>query len=344
MIIAIHHRSGSFSDRWIQYCREHQIPYITVNCFESDILHTLREEGATHLMWHVTHENYQEIAVCNYVMNAAEKMGIETFPNFHTRWHFDDKVAQKYLFESLQIPVSKSYVFYDKNAGKEFLKKVHLPVVCKLKRGAGSTNVKLITSVKEGNKYIDLLFGKGILSTGQPFSHLNKKYKIARQIHNPYELVLKVISYYKKNQTERSLSLPEKGYVYFREFLPGNEFDTRIIVIGDMAFGIRRFNNKDDFRASGSGKIDYSAEKIDLEMVKIAFECTEQLKLQTAAYDFVYDQQRKPKIIEVCFGFSMKAYDACEGYWRRDLSFVKGAFNPQYFMMETFLECERIYV
>lgn len=34
------------------------------------------------------------------------------------------------------------------------------------------------------------------------------------------------------------------------------------------------------------------------------------------------------------FGFAMLAYDKCEGYWQKDLSFVKGQFNPQEFMIE----------
>ena len=46
----------------------------------------------------------------------------------------------------------------------------------------------------------------------------------------------------------------EREYVYFQEFLPGNNFDIRIIVIGDKAFGLKRMVRKGDFRASGSGE------------------------------------------------------------------------------------------
>src|SRR5690606_15154424 len=49
----------------------------------------------------------------------------------------------------------------------------------------------------------------------------------------------------------------EKGYLYFQEFMPKNEFDTRLIVIGNRCFGIRRYNRTGDFRASGSGLIKY---------------------------------------------------------------------------------------
>lgn len=49
----------------------------------------------------------------------------------------------------------------------------------------------------------------------------------------------------------------EKKYILFQEYLPDNEFDTRVTVIGNRAFAFRRFNRKKDFKASGSGEIDY---------------------------------------------------------------------------------------
>ncbi len=33
---------------------------------------------------------------------------------------------------------------------------------------------------------------------------------------------------------------PEKGYVYFQDFIPNNTFDIRIIIVADKAFGIKR--------------------------------------------------------------------------------------------------------
>ena len=50
----------------------------------------------------------------------------------------------------------------------------------------------------------------------------------------------------------------QRDYLLVQEFLPGNGFDTRITVIGNRAFGFRRFNRPDDFRASGSGRIDWN--------------------------------------------------------------------------------------
>ena len=38
MKIAIHHSSGSFSDRWIEYCKREGIEYKIVNAYDSDIV------------------------------------------------------------------------------------------------------------------------------------------------------------------------------------------------------------------------------------------------------------------------------------------------------------------
>ena len=38
MKIAIHHRPGSFSDRWIEYCEKEGIEYKIVNCYDNDIV------------------------------------------------------------------------------------------------------------------------------------------------------------------------------------------------------------------------------------------------------------------------------------------------------------------
>ncbi|MGC8991502.1 MAG: hypothetical protein ACP5MD_15410, partial [Verrucomicrobiia bacterium] len=47
--VAIHHRPGSFSDRWIEYCRDCDIPHIVVNAYATDIIDRLR--GASAFLW-----------------------------------------------------------------------------------------------------------------------------------------------------------------------------------------------------------------------------------------------------------------------------------------------------
>ncbi len=337
MRIAIHHRENSFSERWIEYCKNKNIDYVVVNCYGNRIIEVLKKEKITHLMWHVNHSFSKDLMVFPYVLNSADSMGIKTYPNFNTRWHFDDKIAQKYFLESIEAPLVKSNAFYDKKEALAYIQSNNMPVVAKLKRGAGSTNVKLIREKNQGIDYVEKMFSTGISSNAQVLEGLDQKLRIAKKIKNPVNLIKKFIGYIKKTKTEQKLSLVEKGYVYFQEFLPKNEYDTRVIVIKNRAFGVRRFNRQNDFRASGSGKVDYDYHNIDLVFVKEAFKISDDLKTQAVAFDFIYGQDGNARIIEICFGFNVKFYDPCPGYWKRDLSFVEGKFNPQYYMVDNFL-------
>lgn len=110
----------------------------------------------------------------------------------------------------------------------------------------------------------------------------------------------------------------EKGYIYFQNFIPDNNFDIRVIVIEEKAFGIKRMVRDGDFRASGSGHIKYEKHHIPEEYVAIAFEVTRKLNAQSLAYDFVYDKS-EPKIIEISYSFLTSGYRECPGYWSSDL-------------------------
>ena len=335
--IAIHHREGSFSERWIAYCEENKISFLVVDCFDSTIIQKLKEGQITHLMWHFNHASSKDLQVFPYVFNAAENLNIKTFPNFQTRWHFDDKIAQKYLLESINAPYVESHVFYEMTKAKEFIEKTPLPIVAKLKRGAGATNVELLKTKEEANSYINEMFTIGRNPLAGTFENFDQKLRVAKKIKDPILLTKKVLSHMFKNKKEKKLTNQEKGYVYFQKFVPNNLFDTRIIIIGDIAFGVRRFNRQNDFRASGSGLSDYSSVKIDHRMIKIAFEISKKIGAQSLAFDFVFDHD-SPKILEICFGFNMNFYNNCEGYWNSELTFFKGDFNPQQFMIEDFLK------
>ena len=62
-------------------------------------------------------------------------MGIRVFPDVDTCWHYDDKVAQKYLFEALKMPLVPSYVFYSKGDAVKWANQVSYPKVFKLRGG-----------------------------------------------------------------------------------------------------------------------------------------------------------------------------------------------------------------
>src|SRR5690606_21537992 len=120
------------------YCKENNISYKIVDVYKSDIISQL--EDCTGLMWHFHQGNPKDILFAKQLIFSLQQAGKKVFPDFNTAWHFDDKVGQKYLFESLKIPHVPSFVFYDKREALEWASSTNYPLVFKLRGGAGSAN------------------------------------------------------------------------------------------------------------------------------------------------------------------------------------------------------------
>lgn len=336
MLLAIHHREGSFSDHWIKYCKGNQIKFEIVNVFEDNIIDVILKKKFTHFMWHINHLSYAELTLFPNLMNSLDNAGIKTFPNHNTRWHFDDKVAQKYLLESLKAPFVPSHVFYSKEEALKNLVNTSYPIVAKLKRGAGATNVNLLRDFEEAKKYVEIMFSIGLNPNSRTLGNLDQKIRIAKKIKNPISLIKKLYRYFIKNTKELKSNSNEKGYFYYQEFMPNNAYDTRVIIVGDKAVAFKRFNRENDFRASGSGKSSFK--DIDIDMIKIAFETSKSIGAQSLAYDFVYDENRTPKIIEICFGFGRTISSSSEVHWTSDLNYHKHSINLQDEMLINYIK------
>jgi glutathione synthase/RimK-type ligase-like ATP-grasp enzyme len=329
MKIAIHHRSGSFSDRWIAYCQQKSIDYKIVNCYDSDIVEQVKDCDA--LMWHHHHADYKDALTAKRILFALEHAGVKVFPNFHTGWHFDDKVAQKYLLEAIDAPLVPSYVFYDKNEALDWAETTTYPKVFKLKGGAGAANVKLVRSNKEASKLINTAFGKGF-SQFDRLGNLKERYRKYKSGKDTLLGVAKGVGRLIIPTEFAKLQSRERGYVYFQDFIPNNTFDTRVVVVNGYAAAERRMVRKGDFRASGSGQFSY--DDINIETIRIALEVSIKLKLQSCAYDFVFDENENPLIVEMSYGFGVDGISNVPGYWDSSLQWHEGKFNPQKWMVK----------
>src|SRR6056297_501216 len=152
MKIAIHHSPSGFSSHWIDYCKKNNIPYKIVNCYKNSIISDLKDCDA--LMWHFHQTNHKDILFAKELIYSLQSAGKKVFPDFHTAWHFDDKVGQKYLLEAIDAPLVPSYVFYDKEKALDWIEKTDFPKVFKLRRGAGSAHVKLAETPNEAKKLV----------------------------------------------------------------------------------------------------------------------------------------------------------------------------------------------
>lgn len=321
MKIAIHYNPGNFSERWIKYCKENGIDHKIVNAYDSNIISQVSDCDA--FMWHYHHGNPKDVLFAKQLLYSLEESGKRVFPDFRTGWHFDDKVGQKYLLESIGAPLVPSYVFYSKKEALEWVNHTTFPKVFKLRGGAGASNVKLAHTASEARKFIHKAFGRGFPQFDR-WGYLKERFRKWRLGKDTFFGVCKGMGRLLIPTDFAKMHGREKGYAYFQDFMPNNSYDIRVCVVGNKAFALKRLTRKGDFRASGSGNIIYQKSQIDERCVSIAFDVNRKLKSQSVAFDFVFDQNNAPLIVEISYGYAMKAYDICEGYWTSDMKWHEG--------------------
>jgi len=337
MIVAIQPdktKQGSYSDRWKTYLEQKGIQVRMVDLFRADAIEQLR--GADALLWRTVHAP-DERQLAQKILYTVEKyLGIPVFPDHQTYWFYDEKITQFYMLNALGVKMPKTWIFWREDEALAWIEQASFPLVFKLSAGASSQNVKLANSKADAKLLVKRMFGPGIYPenlAGQRnlISGLNKnilgRLKIAAKVMLFNEL---------PEVTGTWLWRKEKNYAYFQEFVPNNDGDTRVTVIGERIFGFRRFNRKDDFRASGSGKLDMAPEGVDPRCLKIAYDVSKKLNCQSMAYDFLF-LNGEPVLSEISYTYVADALAACPGYWTPAVNWVKGSFYPQDLILEDFL-------
>lgn len=325
--VAIHHRKGSFSDRWIAYCELQGIPYKLVNCLDTDIMKQLSSSVA--LLWHWNHGDPRDQLMARHVIMAATAMGVKVFPSVSTCWHFDDKIAQKYLLEAIGAPLVPTYVLYDLEEALYWIDRASFPKVFKLRKGAGSTNVKLVRSAAEARALAERAFSSGFSPVAHYGQDVLKRYRVAKRRGDLLNVVRRIPRALATIRDNKRMMGREKGYAYFQDFVPGNDFDTRVTVVGNRAFAYTRNVRPRDFRASGSGDIVYDISRINQKCVEMAFEVTRKIGAQSLAFDFVLGEQQQPFVLEVSYAFIPHLVHSCPGHWDSNLNWLEGSMWPQ---------------
>jgi biotin carboxylase len=215
---------------------------------------------------------------------------MKIFPALNDYWHYDDKMAQSFIFQKLEIPTPKTFVFYNKLEALNFIKTLQdFPIIYKASSGAGSSNVGLLNNKWKAKRYIKKAFGKGIET------------------------------FFKEDL--------QRHYVYFQEFLKNNEGDFRIVCYGkDRMFGFFRRNKPSQKFASGSGIIDYG--NIPEDILLLVYNTHKKLNYPTVmSYDILKDNEGRWVIGEmsVIFGDlkSKVIYEKSPHYLYSDNKFEK---------------------
>ena len=345
MLIAIHPddytspgkepESDASSPRWARLLKDegHEVRWVDVR--RADILEQLR--GCQGFMWRWAHFNGMGRIARRLLPVIERELKLTVYPDQSTCWHYDDKIAQAYLLDAAGISVPKTWVWFDQDAALEWATTATYPMVLKLAAGAGSTNVRLIENPEQASKWIRVLFERRVTSLNPmqiAESGWRRKVRAAARI-----MVKGTYPVFADNGVEA-----QSGYVLFQEFLPGNAFDTRITVIGRRAFGFRRFNRDNDFRASGSGRIDFDPLKVDEGFVRCAFRTAGTLGTQSCAIDGLY-RNGLPCVGEISYTYLSAAVFKCPGHWTLEgepdsgvLKWVDQQMWPEEAQVQDFLE------
>ena len=113
--------------------------------------------------------------------------------------------------------------------------------------------------------------------------------------------------------------------------------DKGVAVVGGKAWSFKRRVRDNDFRASGSGMIDYNTSDIPLSLIEDSFKYTQEIGAQSIAYDYVKNFRGEYLLVEISYGFSGEAIFNCDGYWNKELIWNAGKLWPEYEILKNFI-------
>lgn len=318
-----------FTYTWKNYCEKNKISYLLIKKINYDIFSSFKNLDV--ILWHWNLADFENYDIARQLLTSLDQYtNLRIFPNFNTVWHYDDKLIQSILLEIKKIPQPNFWFFFNKNDALKWIKNVKYPIIFKLRKGAGSNNVKFISNMKQAKKVINKMFNKGIKPVSLGIKDKIKKKDFTKIIK--FGLKKGLSLYFKVNKISR-----ERGYVYFQEFIPDCKMDYRVTVINHKAYVYNRFMRKNDFRASGSGKFTIDHKKIDTQCIKIAFKTSKILKLQSCAFDFLKSENGF-KIIEISYDFipTVGTFNGkWHGYWDENLNYFEKEVDPVELMIES---------
>jgi glutathione synthase/RimK-type ligase-like ATP-grasp enzyme len=331
------HKNGeqqSFSERWTALARAQGIETVPVDVFSNDVLSRIATCDA--FMWRFPPTPFPRVMARRILYAVEAGMGLPVFPSFNTAWHVEDKIGQTYFLSAAGIPTPSTEISWTREQAEKYCNRASYPFVIKLSTGYQGSNVRLIQTRGEAMFYVKQLFSHGLVGLGyRPASRgrlLLRRVRAAREIvrgRSPFG-------------AGASAEL-QGGYLYAQQFLPDNGFDIRVTTIGHRAFAFRRLNRPGDFRASGSGRIDWDPGKIDEASIRLAFDVARKTRAQTIAVDIIR-RGDEPVIVELNLTYASWAVRDCPGHWTLkgetqtgELVWKNGSMRPEDAIFSDFL-------
>ncbi|HET7435682.1 MAG TPA: hypothetical protein VFN10_13320, partial [Thermoanaerobaculia bacterium] len=319
----------SFSAHWVERLRElgHTAELVSVR--DADFMERVKACDGF-LWWFAPLPFPRELA--KRVMAALDHgTDVVVHPDWRSCWHFDDKIAQAYLLRAADLPTPRTWIFWSYEEALAFLRDATYPLVAKLSFGFRGLNVGLVRDRAEAESLAHRVFGEGV------FRLRESPLALLRSSLRPLRDVLRR----RAGRAPKPLPDAQRNALLLQEFVAGNDFDTRVNVIGDRAFAWRRENAPNDFRASGANRQKLEPPLIDRAAIRLALRAARTLNMRTAAVDMLLRKDGEPLISEISFFFEPFIVRLCQGHFRlagEELQWVDGAVEPEAAILDDFLE------
>ena len=253
-----------------------------------------------------------------------EHLGKLVVPNFQTVWHYESKISQSFLFARYDVPTPRTFVTSSYAAARDELRRSEFPLVFKKSHGASSRNVRLIRTQSTALKVVSRIFCQQLWDEAK---HSRQSPFLAAVASLPH-------SWFWAKAVQRILGRERFGLAYWQEFIPGNDADLRLAVFGDRyVAGFWRRNRPHDFRASGSGRIDYER-PIPEGAIRLCVGISKRLGFDSMAYDLLL-RNGSFVVTEMSYSFIDTALFDAAGHYEIDeqgaIRFIPGHRWPQEF-------------
>lgn len=333
--------STNWSLAWKEYCDKNDIEYSVLNPYKIGVINSLLKFDI--ILWHFSNYSFKDMLMAKNILNTLEHKGKKVYPPFNDAWHFDDKLAETYLLESIKAPIPNSFYYYDIQSLENDIKNnvLSFPIIAKLRNGSGSHNVKKVDSAAELRSYGKKMFSSGMNSAPSLLYKTSSNIKSSKSLKTFINRAKRIPEFLKSLSNARKFNV-ERGYVYLQEFIPNDGYDLKIVVIGDKLSFIGRNIREGEFRASGGGDIFYNKDKVTKNVIDSAFKTSDELGFKCMGYDYVVDKNTSEGvIIEISYGFSHDALLLANGYFDREGNWYDKPLNTPYEILKNLLVNEK---
>lgn len=228
----------------------------------------------------IIYTSSQKLNYKSYIDDILFELSLENqlMPKYEIFKAHENKSYQELYKNRTGLNSLKNYSFGCLKDIYKYKEELEFPIVFKSLTGAGSLGVSLAKN----------------------FSELEEKVK--KETLRKDSLEFKAKKLIKKNliksKYDKEFYEIDKyiGRFLLQEFVPNLENDWKILIFGDKYYVLNRKVRKNDFRASGSGKLDYV--EPPKEVLEFAKECFEKLDMPLASLDVCMDKNKKCYLIE----------------------------------------------